>query len=79
MLLLEQELDVPANGSRRSLLEYLREAVADRLPKGLMPVRFVVTASRTSGYHCEVGAISGLADARRSAPSSVLDSMAVTL
>ena len=73
MLLLEQEIDLPARTNSRGLLEYLRRGVAELLPEGLVPVRFVVTASDASGYHCEVGAFSGLAESGYSAPSSIFD------
>ncbi|UCC31284.1 MAG: DUF3326 domain-containing protein [Phycisphaerales bacterium] len=73
MLLLEQEIDLSARADGRSLLEHLRRSAADLLPDGLAPVRFVVTASDTSGYHCEVGAFSGLTEAGRPVPSSVFD------
>ena len=73
MLLLEQEIDLPARTDGRGLLEHFRRGAADLLPDGLVPVRFVVTASDTSGYHCEVGALSGLTEAGRPVPSSVFD------
>ncbi|UCC30475.1 MAG: DUF3326 domain-containing protein [Phycisphaerales bacterium] len=73
MLLLEQEIDLPARKDSRRLLEHFRRGAAELLPEGLVPVRFVVTASETSGHHCEVGAISGLAEVGRSAPPSVFE------
>lgn len=73
VLLLEQEYDFPSIAGRSSLLEYLREATARCLSEGLLPVRFVVTSSGDSGYHCELGAISGLAEAGHAVPRSVFE------
>jgi hypothetical protein len=73
MILIEQEFDLPAVPGHRSLLNYLREAVGSNLPKGLIPIRFVITSSQDGGYHCEVGAISGLQDAGISPPPSIFE------
>lgn len=73
MLLLEQEFDLSGKTDSRGLLEHFRRGAADLLPDGLVPVRFVVTASDMSGYHCEVGAISGLDESGRFAHSSIFD------
>ena len=73
MLLLEQELELPAKVGDRGLLECVREGVAELLPDGLVPIRFVVTGSDTSGYRCEVGAFSGLAETDRPSPASIFD------
>lgn len=73
MILLEQEIDLPAITDSRGLLDYFRRGAAELIPDGLVPVRFVVTASDTTGYHCEVGAFSGLSDAGYSVPSSIFD------
>ncbi len=71
MLLIEQEIDLPARTDSRGLLEHFRRGAVDLLPDGLVPVRFVVTASDTSDYHCEVGAFSGLTEGRYSMPFSI--------
>ena len=63
----------PAVGGQRSLLEYLREATSRSVSEGLLPVRFVITSSGSSGYHCELGAISGLTEAERSLQRSVFE------
>ena len=73
MLLLEQEIDLPWTSDSRGLLQHFRRGTAELLPGGLTPVRFVVTASDTSGCHCEIGAISGLDEAARSAHSSIFE------
>ena len=71
MLLLEQEFDVSATSGESGWLDYLAETTARRLPGHLVPIRFVVTSSTGSSLHCEVGAISGLADSGRSVPPSI--------
>ncbi|MCH8149929.1 MAG: DUF3326 domain-containing protein [Planctomycetes bacterium] len=73
MILLEQEFDAPTIAGNRGLLGYLRKTAAKRLGEGLVPVRFVITSTTATGYHCEIGAISGLVEAARSAPRSVFD------
>ena len=73
MLLLEQEIDLSARADSRDLLGHFRRGALDLLPDGLVPVRFVVTTSDTSGYHCEVGAISGLDEPERLAHSSIFE------
>ena len=73
MILIEQEFDLPAVPGHRSLLNYLREAVGSKLPKGLIPIRFVITSSQDGGYHCEVGAISGVQDAGISPPRCIFE------
>lgn len=60
LLLLEQEIEVSAVAVHAGLLTHLRHARARHVSEGFVPVRFVLTATSPSGYHCEFGAISGL-------------------
>ncbi len=73
MLLFEQEFDIPTCPDGRSLLDHLHHAVGSRLPDELIPVRFIITSSGDLVYHCEVGVVSGLAEAGRSTPRCVFD------
>jgi hypothetical protein len=73
MLLLEQEFEVPAVAGHEGLLTQLRQACARHVPDGLVPMRIVLTATTTSGYHCEFGAIAGLAESGRGPINSVLE------
>lgn len=73
MILLEQEFDVPVGPGDGSLLDHLRHAVDEHLPAGLVPVRFVITSSKETRYHCEVGSISGVKEAGVSPPPSVFE------
>lgn len=57
MLLLEQELDMPAASGESSLIDGFRKAVADRLPAGEVPVRFVVARTEADSHHCEIGVL----------------------
>ena len=73
MLLIEQKFKVPAAAGHDGLLTHLRQACERHVPDGLMPVRFVVTSTTASGYHCEFGAISGLAESGRQSINSVFE------
>ncbi|MBI3301389.1 MAG: DUF3326 domain-containing protein [Deltaproteobacteria bacterium] len=55
------------------MLTHLRQACARRIPEGLVPVRFVVTATTMSGYQCEFGVVSGLAESGRSPINSIFE------
>lgn len=73
MLLLEQEIDLPAITDSQGLIGHFQRGAAELLPEGMVPVRFVVTASDTSGYHCEVALISGISDAERPAANLIFE------
>ena len=57
MLLFEKEFDVPTLRGHRGLINYLQTRVTSTLPKGVEPVRFVVSRTDADSYHCEVGAL----------------------
>jgi len=61
MLLREEELEVPAVAGHDGLLTHFRQACAQHVREGLIPVRFVVTSTTASGYQCEFVAVTGLA------------------
>jgi len=73
MLLLAQELDIPAVPDFRGLLEYFRRRTAELLPRGVVPLRFVVTVSDASGFQCEVGVFRDLPESICTTPSSIFD------
>ena len=73
MMLLEEEFDVSAVAEHKGLLAHLRNACARDLPEDLVPVRFVVTSTTSSGYHCEFAAISGLRETRQPSVNSVFE------
>ena len=58
MFLHEKELTIPLIEGNLGLLEYFSEAVIKRLPKGEVPIRFVITRTDSMGYHCELGILS---------------------
>lgn len=69
----EQELELPAVEGHRDLLGYLRTMVRNQLPAGLLPVRFVVTATTATSYRCELGVVSGLWDEEIEHGCSIFD------
>jgi len=73
MLLIEQEIDIPAKQGNVGLLGYFEEAIREHLPTNGVPIRFAVTQSGSEGYHCELGILTGLAEACFSGPSSIFE------
>ncbi len=71
MFLYEKELEVPAAPNHKDLLAHIPEALKFRLADGEFPVRFVITHSDGERYHCEVGALGGLATSRSELPDSI--------
>jgi hypothetical protein len=69
----EQELEFPAIPGHRRLLPYLREMVGKHLTAGLLPVRFVITASNAKSYRCELGVVSGLLDEQLEHTCAIFD------
>jgi len=51
----EKELNLEKYNTNNSILEYLDEAVSFQLEDNLTPVRFAITESDDSKYHCEIG------------------------
>ena len=50
MLIREDELQCPPLEDNTTLLRHLSQVSALRVPKGLVPVRFVVSESSAAGY-----------------------------
>ena len=73
MLLLEQEIDLPAEKANISLIRYFKEAILNHLPKEEVPVRFVVTQSNAGGYHCELGTLSGIEESLYPRPNCIFN------
>lgn len=71
MLLLQQRVEIATRRDGGSLLGYLSRALRERLDEGLFPVRFAITHSDSSTYHCEVGVLDGLDETRDLQPESV--------
>lgn len=51
----EKELNLEKYNNNNSILEYLDETVSFQLEDNLTPVRFAITESDDSKYHCEIG------------------------
>lgn len=73
LILLEQEFDIPVGTDTKGLLNYIHQTVKSQLSNELVPVRFVITTSNVSSYHCEVVAISGMSGVERSKPKSIFE------
>ena len=73
MLLREDGIDFRVVAGHKGLLTHLRQACAQHLPEGIVPLRFVVTATSTSSYQCELAVMSGLAESDRPQISSIFD------
>ncbi len=71
MLICEDELQCPPQKDNTTLLQHLSQVTEQRIPKELVPVRFVVSESSASGFKCEFGAISGLSDSGRESIDSI--------
>ena len=73
IVLYEDRIDFQAVPRHKGLLTHLRQACARHLPEGLVPIRLVVTATGASGYRCEFGVVSGLAESGRPQTGSIFD------
>ena len=73
MLLLEQEVEVPAVRGNDGLLAHLSGAVSEQLSGDMVPVRFAVTQSDERTYHCELGVLAGVPDSGREPPASLFE------
>ena len=71
MLICEDELQCPPLKDNAPLLQHFSRISAQRVPKELEPVRFVVSESSASGFKCEFGAISGLSESGRGPIDSI--------
>lgn len=67
MILREKEMTIPAAPRGTGLLEYVCEAVLERVPSDGIPIRFAVTQS-DKNYHCELGVLEDLGTARVKVP-----------
>jgi Protein of unknown function (DUF3326) len=55
-------LDLPVKPGHGDLIGYFSQALARRLPRDVIPIRFVVTETTEDCYRCEVGVLRGLAN-----------------
>lgn len=55
MKLYETEFEIPAYSGRGSLIDYFRDEVYSKLQTGIVPIRFVITATNEQSHHCEIG------------------------
>ena len=55
--LLEQQCDVEVVSGHDGLLAHLRDGCLQHVPVGWDPIRFVVTSTTQSVYHCEFGTV----------------------
>lgn len=72
-MLLEEGFEFSIVPEHVGLLRHAQEACLKHIPEGLVPIRFVVTETTPSGYQCEFGAISGLAESGRVPIESIFD------
>lgn len=73
MFLHEKEIKIPKIKNHDALLEYLSETALDCLPKGEIPVRFVITQTDASGYQCELGILSDKGNSTIPVKNSIFD------
>ena len=73
MLLIEREIHLPAWRGSTFPLAYFQQAIRESLPGNEIPIRFVVTQSNDSGYHCELGVLSGIDDLPMPHPTPIFD------
>lgn len=73
MLVVEQDFEAPAVAGQDGLLMHFRRTCERQVAENLVPVRFVVTSTTASGYHCELGSISGLSEYVRAPIESVFE------
>ena len=73
MLLREGRFECRAVAGHKGLLTHFRHAFARHVPQSFVPVRFVVTATTASGYQCESGVVSGLAESGRPPINSIFE------
>lgn len=73
MLVLEQDFEAPPVAGQDGLLTHFRRICELQVDEESVPVRFVVTSTRPSGYYCELGSISGLSESARVAIESVFE------
>jgi Protein of unknown function (DUF3326) len=71
VLLLQQRIEIPTVRPGASLLTHLSRALRERLDEKLFPVRFAITHSDSSTYHCEIGVLRGIYETRDLKPESV--------
>jgi hypothetical protein len=60
--LLERDFEVTAAEGHQGLLTYLQKACGRQVGNNVFPVRFVVTSTALSKYHCEVGSVRGIGE-----------------
>ncbi len=73
MTLREDGIELRAVADHKGLLTHFREGCERHLSKGLVPIRFVVTAAGAEGYRCELGILSGLEDSGFPQINSIFD------
>ena len=73
MLVLEQDFGASLVAGQDGLLTHFRRICGLHMATELVPVRFVVTSTTESGYHCELGSISGLSESARAPIESVFE------
>jgi len=71
VLLLQQRIEIPTRRESGSVLAYLSRALRECLDEKLFPVRFAITQSDSSTYHCEVGVLRGIDETSGFQPESV--------
>jgi len=57
MYIIERRFKAPIHAGNEGLIEHFANAAQFRLPKGEIPLRFLVSGTDSDSYQCEVGAI----------------------
>lgn len=71
--LLEEDFRVTAAEGHQGLLMHLQKACARDIGTDVVPTRFAVASTTPSGYHCELGSISGLSESARAPIDSIFE------
>ena len=69
--LLEQQCDVEVVSGHDGLLAHLRDGCLRHVPVGWGPIRFVVTSTTQSVYHCEFGTVDRTGEAHSTRVGSI--------
>jgi hypothetical protein len=73
MFVRELDFNAPPVSEHKGLLKHFHRISESLLTDDAVPVRFVVTSTTASGYHCELGSITGLSESKRARVDSIFE------